>query len=331
MENEQEGKYMRTVFSTEAVDLDRQAPNRNKRESKYFWDELYPLIAAGGFDRIEVPYEPKWDFGGRSGIPRTMRSIQLKYKTPEMYREYLESIGINAVESIHLDSALFCAGAPEMYLGALGHFAEEALYFAKGLGCPVLTITVTPPMYDVNKLYEGRDDMDEAAFLQKLAGLIAELSRKAQGTGVTICIKNTYWGLCRGKQVFDFLKQLPKEVKFDIDTAHLAIAGVDVREVIKEAGDRIGIVHFTDTAFEDTQNAYSQPLPEFPAQGATKVFTDIGEGKMAFAEIVKALQDAGYTGSIVYNCRNSYDVYRAILRTRSYINRVLIPNGYRED
>ncbi len=29
---------MKAVFSTEAVDLDRQAPNRNKRECKYFWD-----------------------------------------------------------------------------------------------------------------------------------------------------------------------------------------------------------------------------------------------------------------------------------------------------
>lgn len=322
---------MRTVFSTEAVDLDRQAPNRNKRESKYFWDELYPLIAAGGFKSIEVPYEPKWDFGGRSGIPRTMRSIQLKYKTPEAYKAYLESIGISSVESIHLDSALFCAGAPEMYLGALGHFAEEAIDFAKGLSCPVLTITVTPPMYDVNKLYENRPDMNEDTFLDKLAELIDNLSKQAQEKGVTICIKNTYWGLCRGKRVFEFMKKLPETVKFDIDTAHLAIAGVDIKDVIKEAGNRIGVVHFTDTAFEDTQNAYSQPLPEFPAQGATKVFTDIGMGKIKFDEIVKVLQSVDYTGAIVYNCRNSYDVYRATLRTRSYINRVLIPNGYQED
>ena len=66
---------MKKCFSTEVVDLNNQAPNRNKRESKYFWDELYPLIGTAGFDAIEVPYEPKWDFGGRSGIPRSMRSI----------------------------------------------------------------------------------------------------------------------------------------------------------------------------------------------------------------------------------------------------------------
>ena len=40
---------MRYSFSTEVVDLDNQAPNRNKRESRYFWDELNHLMAAGGF------------------------------------------------------------------------------------------------------------------------------------------------------------------------------------------------------------------------------------------------------------------------------------------
>lgn len=322
---------MKVVFSTEAVDLDRQAPNRNKRECKYFWDELYPLIVAGGFHHIEVPYEPKWDFGGRSGIPRTMRSIQLKYKTPEGYKAYLESIGISSVESIHLDSALFCAGAPEMYLGALGHFAEEALEFAAGLGCPVLTITVTPPMFDVKQLFNGREDMNEDVFLGKLADLITGLSQKAAEKNVTICIKNTYWGLCRGKKVFDFMKLLPESVKLDVDTAHVKIAGIDLAEFIKEAGSRIGIVHFTDTAFEDIQEAYRQPLPEFPAKGATKVFTDIGQGNVSFDEVLKMLDDVKYTGAVVYNCRNSYDVYRSILRTRRYINQVLVPNGFQED
>jgi hypothetical protein len=61
-----------------------------------------------------------------------MRSIQLKYETPEAYAEYLKGIGITSVDCVHLDSALFCTGAPEMYLGALGHFAEEAIAFTSG-------------------------------------------------------------------------------------------------------------------------------------------------------------------------------------------------------
>lgn len=321
---------MKTSFSTEVVDLDRQAPNRNKRECKYFWDELYPLMAAGGFRGIEIPYEPKWDFGGRSGVPRSMRSIQMKFQDPEGYLAYLKEQGIGSVDCVHLDSALFCAGAPEMYLGALGHFAQEALEFAKGLQCPVLTVTATPPVYAVRGLLAGREDMSEADFAGRLAELLGGLAGQAKEAGVTLCVKNPYWGLFRGEAVLAFLERLPGEIKLDLDTAHLQIAGADPVKVIRGAAGRIGAVHFTDTAFVDDQEAYLTPLPEFPAKGATKVFRDIGDGKVDFVAVWKALQEAGYEGTVVFNCRNSYDIYRSILRTRSYINRVLIPAGYTE-
>lgn len=321
---------MKTCFSTEVVDLDRQAPNRNKRESKYFWDELYPLMAAGGFSRIEIPYEPKWDFGGRSGIPRSMRSIQLKFETPQGYLKFLKGKGIEAVDCVHLDSALFCNGMPEMYLGALGHFAQEAIDFATGLECPVVTMTATPPLHAVKRLLEGREDLSEEDFSDKLAGLFAETAQKAGEAGVTLCVKNPYWGLFRGKAVLSFLEKLPETVKLDLDTAHLTIAGIDPVEVIQKTAGRIGVVHFTDTTFEDDQEAYLQPLPEFPSRTATKVFRDIGDGKVDFVAIWKTLKEAGYEGSVVFNCRNSYDIYRSILRTRSYIDRTLIPAGYTE-
>lgn len=321
---------MKSCFSMEAVDLDHQAPSRNKRECKYFWDELYPLIAAGGFSGIEIPYEPKWDFGGRSGIPRSMRSIGMKFQDPKGYLAFLKENGIVSVDCVHLDSALFCAGAMEMYLGAVGHFAHEALEFAAGLDCPVLTVTVTPPLYAVRKLLAGREDLTETVFADKLAGLLGGLADEAQKAGVTLCVKNTYWGMFRGEGIFDFLSKLPESVKLDIDTAHLQIAGADPVEFVGRAAGRIGIAHFTDTAFVDDQEAYLQPLPEFPAKAATKVFRDIGDGKVDFPSALGALGGAGYQGSVVFNCRNSYDVYRSILRTRSYIQRVLVPAGLTE-
>lgn len=315
---------MRTCFSTELVDLDHQAPNRNKRESKYFWDELYPLIAAADFHSLEIPYEVKWDFGGRSGIPRSLRSILVKFKTVENYKEYLKKMGIEAIDCIHLDPSLFCSGAVEGFLGATEHFAKEAIELAKGLCCPVMTLSVTPPCYAVHGILKDSGEEAETAFLEKLTAVIHELSKAAEASGVTLCIKNPYWGLLRGDKVLSFLKQLPTEVKLDVDTAHLQIAGTDSAELIKEVGNRIGVVHFTDTAFVDDQQAYLQPLPEFPAKAATKVFRDIGDGTVDFPGIMKALKEMDYHGVIVYNCKNSIDMYRSILRTRSYIDRVLI-------
>ena len=99
---------MKYSFSTEVVDLDNQAPNRNKRESRYFWDELNHLMAAGDFHSMEVPYEPKWDFGGRSGIPRSMRSVTTKFGTVAGYMAYLQENGIDAIDCVHLSTALFC-------------------------------------------------------------------------------------------------------------------------------------------------------------------------------------------------------------------------------
>lgn len=307
---------MNFSFSTEVVDLNNQAPNRNKRESKYFWDELYKLIGAAGFKQIEVPYEPKWDFGGRSGIPRSMRSITIKYGNVASYMQKMRETGIEEISCIHLDPSLFCSGMMEMYFGAAGHYASEAIEFAKEAGTPVVTLSVTPCIYAVNNLMKDRENGTEL-FLGKTGELLTQLAAQAKEAGVKLCVKNEYWGLLRGDAVAGFLDSLDAEVYLDIDTAHLKIAGVDVGAFIKENADRIGVVHFTDTSFTDDQDAYLQPLPEFPAKAATKVICDVGEGQMDFKEIYRVLEDCGYRGDVVLNCRHSYDIYRSILRSRA--------------
>ena len=307
---------MKFSFSTEAVDLDHQAPNRNKRESRYFWDELNHLIAAGGFKGIEIAYEPKWDFGGRSGIPRTKRSMTTKFGTVDGYRTYLGENGIDSIDSIHMDPSLFCQGMLPMYLGAFGHYAEEAIETAKEALCPVLTLSATPSRYAVNGLV-GENGFDE--FLDRTAELIASLAEKAEAAGVTIALKNEYWGLVRGEKITDFLDRFGGKVKLDVDTAHLQAAGADLPSVIRANKDRIGIVHFTDTALENTDEIWTSALPEFPAGRATKVFRDPGEGNVDFRKVLEVLKEAGYDGTIVINPRNSDDICRSILRSRWFL------------
>lgn len=310
---------MKQVFSTEVVDLNNQAPNRNKRESKYYWDELYRLIATAGFDSIEVPYEPKWDFGGRSGIPRSNRSITMKYGTVANYMEEMRKIGINEISCLHLDPSLFCGNLMEMYLGAFGHFAEEALQFAIEAKTPVLTLTATACICGVTKMMEGREGGTDLV-LEKTAEFVDALAGKAAEAGVKLCLKNEYWGLLRGEKIVDFVAGMKNPVYIDVDTAHLKIAGVDVVSFIEKNADKIGVVHFTDTSFVDDQEAYLQALPEFPAKAASKVICDSGEGDVDFAAIQTALVKAGYNGAVIFNCKNSYDVYRSILRARMVAN-----------
>lgn len=310
---------MEACFSTETVDLNNQQPNRNKRESKYYWDELYRLIAAAGFTSIEVPYEPKWDFGGRSGIPRTLRSIMVKYGTMQHYMAEIKEAGIEDISSVHLDPSLFCQGSLQMYLGAFRHYGEEAMQFAKEAGAKKVILTATPSIYAVKRMLKGASQGEEE-FLGQIAQTIDNLAIIAKEEGLKLCLKNEYWGLLRGEEILRFLKQCREEIYLDIDTAHLQIADVDIAKFITANKVKIGAVHFTDTGFTDRQDAYLQPLPEYPAKEAAKVFCDIGEGRVDFPVILKALENAGYDGTIIYNCKDSYDVCRSLLRTRYFIN-----------
>jgi len=304
-------------FSTEVVDLDNQAPNRNKRESKYFWDELNHLMCAGGFHSIEVPYEPKWDFGGRSGIPRTKRSVTVKFGTVAEYMKFLKENGIDSIDCVHMNTSLFCQGVLPMYFGASEHFASEAAEFAAEAGCRTVVLSATPPYFSVKKIL---GDESEESFLEKTKQLVEKLAGKVSSAGGVFCLKNEYWGLLRGEKITSFLDSINADVKLDLDTAHLRIAGADIEKIINDNAGRIGIVHLTDTSFEDTDETWKTALPEFPANRATKVITDPGEGSIDLKAVVNLLDKAGYDGPLVFNPKNSYDISRSILRTRYFID-----------
>ncbi|MGN0433558.1 MAG: sugar phosphate isomerase/epimerase family protein [Bilifractor sp.] len=311
---------MKLSFSTEVVDLDHQAPNRNKRESKYFWDEMYQLISAGGFRKIDIPYEPKWDFGGRSGIPRTRRSIDIKFGNTEGYLKFLSENGIEGISSVHLDPTLFCQGALPIFFGAAEHFGRDAIQFASEAGADSFILTATPTCYAVRRTLGEASEED---FLKQMKELTERLADFAEEKGVRLCLKNEYWGLLRGDGITNFVRDMKENVYLDVDTAHLSIAGADVRKFIRENKRRIGSVTLTDTSFKDQKEAYRQVMPEFPAKAATWVFRDPGFGTVDLKACVEAAGEAGYDGTFHLNCRNSAAICRSILRARYYADHVL--------
>lgn len=310
---------MKFGCSMEMVELNMQEPNRNRRESKYFWDEIYTLVSAAGFEAVEIPYEPKWDFGGRSGIPLTRRSVEIKFGSVKKYLEFLKEKGIEQISGVHFDPSLFAGDNMDMYFGAFEHFASEAIGFAAEAGCETLTLTPMAPIGSVPALIQ-----DEAAFLERTAQMIARLAEVARSGGVRLCVKNEYWTLLRGEKLLDFMQRLPESVYVGIDTANLRIAGCDPVDFIARCAGRIGSVQFTDTAFTDDVEAYKQPLPEFPAKRATQVFRDLGQGEIDFPAVLAALEKAGYTGRVVVNNRQTRDMCRGLLRARYYIDNSLV-------
>lgn len=308
------------AVSLDLINRHYSEPNRNRYESKYFWEELYPLIGAAGFRSIEIPYEPVWQFGGRSGVPMNRYCINTKYANADNYRAALARGDIDRVSGVTFDPNLFMRNANlDFYFGATGHFAGEALAHAADLKADYFAIS--PSAYYGRIIHYHPHLADElGAFTDRVADLLGGLAAKARAAGVTLVLRNEYWSVFRGERILPLLDRLPEDVKLDVDTASLTIAGIDPAAFIAAQRDRIGCVHLTDTAFVDKAETWKTPNPEFPEHRATQVFRDPGTGTVDLPAIVSLLDRIGYAGAVICSARQTRDPFRALLRTRALLS-----------
>ena len=82
---------MKIGISLDMVNVHHQEPNRNRYESKYYWDELYPMIATAGFRAVEIPFDPFWIFRGGSGVPFTKYCVEVKFEKVSNYLAHLQA------------------------------------------------------------------------------------------------------------------------------------------------------------------------------------------------------------------------------------------------
>ena len=312
------------AISLDLINRHYQEPNRNRYEGKYFWEELYPLIRASGFRGIEIPYEPVWQFGGRSGVPMNRYCINTKYGSATAYREVLRQSGIDRVTGVTFDPNLFMRNDNlGFFFGASGHFAGEALAHAADLGADYFAIS--PSAY-YGRMAHYHPDLESRMddVVGRETELLGGLAAKAAEAGVDLVLRNEFWSLFRGERVLTLLGALPDSVKLDVDTATLTIAGIAPADFIAAHVGRIGCVHLTDTDFVDTTDNWKSSNPEFPAERATQVFRDPGTGSVDLGGIVQLLDRLGYDGPIVCSARQTRDPFRALLRIRAFLNQ--LPN-----
>jgi inosose dehydratase len=310
------------AISLDLVNRHYQEPNRNRYESRYFWEQLYPLIATAGFSAIEIPYEPVWQFGGRSGVPFNRYCVNTKYGDAAGYRAALAERGIARVSGITFDPNLFMRNANlDFFFGASGHFAGEALAHAAEMGADYFAISPSP-YYGRALHYHPDLEAQRDAFTARTVDLLTGLAAKAQDLGVALVLRNEYWSLFRGEAILPLLAALPDGVKLDVDTASLQIAGVAPADFIAANIARIGCVHLTDTAFTDDDETWKTANPEFPERRATQVFRDPGTGAVDLPGIAAQLATLGYTGPVTLSARQTRDPFRALLRTRALLNQL---------
>ncbi|MFM5931570.1 MAG: sugar phosphate isomerase/epimerase family protein [Novosphingobium sp.] len=310
------------AISLDLINRHNQEPNRNRYESRYFWEELYTLVAASGFTAIELPYEPVWQFGGRSGVPLNRYCVETKYGTAADYRALLKAAGIGQVTGITFDPNLFMRNASlDFYFGAGGHFAGEALAHAADLGARYFAISPSPYYGRIAQYHPDLEDKREG-FTARTIDLLTGLASKAEERGVTLVLRSEYWSLFGGERILPLLDALPGHVMLDVDTANLFVAGISAPRFIETHRDRIGCVHLTDTDFVDTGEVWKTPNPEFPAGRATQVFRDPGTGSVDLPKIAALLDRLSYQGPITVSARQTRDPFRALLRTRALLNQI---------
>lgn len=294
------------------VNVHHQEPNRNRYESKYYWDELYPMIATAGFTAVEIPFDPYWIFRGGSGVPFTKYCIEVKFETVAKFVAHLQANGIEKVAGIHFNPTIFMRNENlDFYFGASGYFGGEAIRYAAELGCDYIAITPTPP-YGLVKHYHGQNW--EADFTKRSVEMMNGFAKIAQEKGIRISLRSEYWSVFRHQNIS---AELDNSILLNVDAANLSIAGQEPSEVLKNLGAKVGSVYLTDTAFTDENETWKTPLPEYPQDRATQVFKDVGFGSVNLKEFYQTLQNINYDGWVIVSNRQTREPMRALLRSRS--------------
>ena len=89
---------MKIAFSLDTVNRSYQEPNLNRTALKFYWDELFKLVGAGGFDAIEMPFSamPKV----RSWDPFSKAQLEARYGGAEPFAKQLKEAGISKVAGL---------------------------------------------------------------------------------------------------------------------------------------------------------------------------------------------------------------------------------------
>lgn len=311
---------MKIGISLDMVNIHHQEPNRNRYESKYYWDELYPMISAAGFTAVEIPFDPYWIFRGGSGVPFTQYCIEVKFETVAKFVAHLKQHGIEKVAGIHFNPTMFMRNENlNFYFGASGYFGGESIRYAARLGCDYVNITPTPP-YGLVQYYHGKNDSWKEEFTSRTIQMLNDFATIARETGITLALRNEYWSVFRDQDFSQILSQLDDSIKLNFDSANLSIAHQNPSEIVRGNQGNIGSVYLTDTAFTDENAVWKTALPEYPQERATQVFKDVGLGKVNLDEFCQTLRQINYEGWAMVSNRQTREPMRALLRSRSLLN-----------
>lgn len=307
--------------SLEMVNMLTSGPNFIYKQSKSFWTNYFKFVAAVGFKGIELPFNPfnsdpmAFEMG-RCGIPLSAFAVQAKYGSPAEFLDFLHSVGIDEVISVHMNAndivlEILAAGRKiDDYFQLYESAGLAAIDHVVSLGGKGLVISPSAELGWLEKLVDGNLDGE---FTDKTADVLVKLVNAAKAKGVQVALRTEYWSLFRGPKMAGLLKRVPGACLCP-DLAHLAIAGDPVNIVVNAHKDEVAFMHLTDTAFEDKFENFRKINAEIPVEGPQKVFCDLGEGRVDLLGACRILKDNGYDGWVICENRKTLDVYKGLLK-----------------
>ena len=153
---------------------------------------------------------------------------------------------------------------------------------------------VTAPVMDYN--WPRPVPLDREGMTNMARGL-ARIDEVCAEFGLVQALHPHFDTLIETKADVDLLLEV-SDVKWCLDTGHLSIGGTDPVEFARTYADRVAIAHLKDVRLDMAQRAMNRELSLLKAV-QEGVFTPFGEGDVPIADVVLALEAAGYQGRYV--------------------------------
>jgi len=148
-------------------------------------------------------------------------------------------------------------------------------------------------------LIGSRDDGDPDVALSStgwahLLNAIGSVQHVCLNRRLRLAVQPRYGSMIQGPTEIERLL-VGSEVGVCIDVGHLVVAGADATEVVELASGRIDHVHVSDVDRDLAEKVRAHELDYATAVGRG-LFKPIGDGDAGVAEVVDAVQRAGYRG-----------------------------------
>ena len=171
---------------------------------------------------------------------------------------------------------------------------EQARGVARLLRDAGATMFITAPVLDPDWSVPRPLDADER---RRMVGTLARLDDLCAEHGLTQVLHPHVQTLVETADDVDAVLGAC-DVRWCLDTGHLAIGGVDPVRFAREAFDRVGHVHLKDVRL-DLAPAVLRRETSLMAATQAGLFTPLGQGDVDIAGVVRTLEAAGYRGTYV--------------------------------